>query len=116
VANIPEGADYRLSIFDRQGRKQSEIDATFHCIWTMAPTIGTAYYTMATNDPKCNYLNCLPGRYVLFEHEELGNWGGVISPHNQRKWNGQSQITIPVSAAEYQFNRRRAGAGKKLDI
>lgn len=115
MAATPEGADYRLSIFNRQGWKTAEIDATFHCIWTMAPTIGTAYYTMSTSDPKCTFENCAPGRYVLFEHNDLGNWGGVICTHNQRRWNGEKQITIPIMAAEYQFNRRRAGAGSGFD-
>jgi hypothetical protein len=104
-----EGAPYRLRVFDRQGVSKADIDATFHCIWTDLG-LGSAFFTMSTNDPKCTQENLQFGNYVLFEHAELGNWAGVIAPHNQRRWNGNKQVTIPVMAAEYQFSRRRAPA------
>lgn len=111
--SIPQSADYRLSVFDKQGVKKDELAATFHCIWILND-IGTGYFTMATSDAKCTADNLAFGNYVLFEHAKLGNWGGVIAPHNQRRWNGTKQVTIPVLAAEYQFNRRRTGAGITL--
>jgi hypothetical protein len=109
--STPEGADYRLSLFNRQGMYIDELDASFHCIW-MAGDIGKADFTMSTSDEKCTKANLNFGNYVLFEHKRLGNWCGIICPHDPRRWSGQGQVTIQVISVEYQFNRRRAsGAG-----
>ena len=115
MANISEGADYRISIWGKGGMKLCEVDATFHCLWAMAPIIGTAYFTLSTNDPKCTQENLQFGNYVLFEHQELGNWAGFITPHNQRRWSGDRQVTIPIMAIEGLFSRRRAGAGSPME-
>jgi hypothetical protein len=110
MSTISEGADYRLTVHDKQGVMLDELNASVDVLWAVTD-IGKLFFTMSTNDAKCTYTNLNFGNYVLFQHAELGNWGGVICPHDQRKWNGLKQVTIPCLAAEYQFNRARIGTG-----
>jgi len=46
--------------------------------------------------------------------QNSGNWAGIIAPKDRRVWNGDKQVIIPILSAEYQFNRRRAGAGSSI--
>jgi hypothetical protein len=111
---LGSGAPYRVSVYDRQGMKKDEIDATFHCVW-IANDIGKANFTISVGDPKCTADNLQFGNYVLFEHAQLPNWAGVISPHDPRKWSGDKQVTVQLLSAEYQFSRRRAPGGGRLE-
>lgn len=116
MSGAPEGADYRISIYTKMGIKLCEIDASFHCIWTMPPNIGTAFLTISLNDPKCTYRNFNIGNYVLFQHERLGDWCGIITPINRKAWNASDKtLTISMMQVEYHFSRRRAGAGAAIN-
>ncbi len=103
--------DYHVSLFDKSGVRLAEIDAGFHCIWTLNK-VAKADFVLAISDPKCTESNLQVGNFVVFEHDRLGSWGGVIAPHDRREWTGDGTVTIRVLSAEMQFGRRRGPANQ----
>ena len=101
------GGDYRVSVYDRFGVYLAELDCAFHCIWALNEA-GSANFTLSRFDPKCTERICRFGNYVVFEHARLGDWGGLILPHDGRDWSGDGFIKMRARSAEFNFSRRRA--------
>lgn len=103
--------DYHISLFDMSGARLAEIDASFHCIWTLNK-ISKADFQLAISDPKCTEEFLQFGNFVVFEHARLGMWGGVITPDDRREWSGNGKVTVRALSAEKQLGRRRGPANQ----
>ncbi len=73
----------RISIYDINGIKLTEIDASFSRTW-MLNRYGTGDFTISVTDPKATQENLRFGNLITAEHEKLPIWGGIID--TPRTW------------------------------
>ncbi len=101
--------DWRITIFNRAGYPLAEVEPiSFLCIWSINEQ-GTGEMILSTHyDPKCTRANLAVGNFVEFRHARLGDWVGVIIPHDGREGSGAGTITVRMREATFQFARRRA--------
>jgi hypothetical protein len=101
--------DWRLMVYDRSGFPLAELEPiSFLCVWSIVEQ-GTAEMILSSrNDPKCTRANLMVGNFVEFRHARLGQWVGVIIPHDGREGSGTGALTIRMRDATFQFARRRS--------
>jgi hypothetical protein len=99
--------NWRISVWDRYGVFLTELECQFNCIWSLNE-VGSASFTLSRYDEKLKERYLQFGNHIVFEHAHLGDWGGIILPHDGRGWNGDGTVTFRARSAEFNFNRRRA--------
>ncbi len=95
---------HRLTVFTRTGKPLAELNVAVDCAWALNGT-GTAEFTLSVLEEKCDEPNLRFGNLILFEHEQLGAWGGFIWP--PRRWQN-GVVTVEARSAEGLFERRYA--------
>ena len=107
--------DWRVSMFGRDGVQLEQLDCAFGYAAAMNK-IGSGSLTLSRFDPKCRESLLKVSHFVVFEHERLADWGGVLSFEGVEDWNGKGELTLKPFASEYQFSRRRGPLYNKTDI
>lgn len=97
----------RLTIYNRQGMYLAEFDAVCKRTWLLNK-VGTAEFTISTQDSKCRGDFLQFGNLVLIEHDVLPAWGGVIT--TPRDW-GKFAVKIHCKSADHLFYTRVGKAG-----
>jgi len=104
---MPFYRDYRASIWDKKGDFITFLPCAFFFNSALGE-IGQAEFTIDINNPLNTRDVIATGNYVLFEHERLGDWAGIIAPNNGLSWTGDGVRVVRALEVAHQFNRRRS--------
>lgn len=104
---MPYYRDYRTSIWDKKGDFVTYLPCSFFHTAAMGD-VGQAEFTIDINNPLNRRDIIATGNYVLFEHQRLGDWAGIIAPNNGLSWTGDGVRIVRALEAAHQFSRRRS--------
>lgn len=93
----------RKTIYSRHGYPLTDIRASVVRSWLLKD-IGQASFSVITDSPKCRLEYLEYGNYVVFQHDKLPAWVGMIDP--PRSW-GNGYVTVnayePAILLKYRY-------------
>ncbi len=92
----------RVSIFDPQGNRLTEIDCDFYREWKIGEW-GAGKFDISVLDSKFDQEYIDFGNWVLVEHDKLPSWIGTIE--TPREWNG-GIVTVNCKSGEARLMRQ----------
>lgn len=91
----------RVSIYNPQGKKLTEIEADFYREWKISE-YGAGKFDISVLDTKFSEENLDFGNWVYVEHSDLAGWVGTIE--TPREWNG-GLVTVNCRSGEGRLKR-----------